>query len=468
VTRDERGSPDGTGPADTGPTDTASGTATAGSRPGAGPGPRREAPAGRLTGRFWTFWACLTAGSTADGMTLVALSWAAATLTDDALTIAVVAMAERLPWLVLALPLGAVVDRLPRLALMAGSGAARALAMALLGLLLLAGDVPVPLLVGFALFFGVTEVLSGVAGESAVPLLAARDALTRANGHVRAGQILAGDFAGRPLGGLLLKAGLAVPFLGNALLNGAGALLLHRLRRSTGDPRPASAARASLREEATAGARVVWRDPLLRVLALSAVVLNTLYAAMLATQVLFARESLGLDALGYALLLAAAALGGVLGSQYARRAVERLGSVPALLTSLAVMTVCFLGVGVTGAVPVVAVLYAVASGAVALWSVTSLTVRQTSAPDGLLGRVNATFRMVTFGVSAVGMLLGGALVDLVARHVPQETALRVPYLLSGACYLLLLAVLVVKLRSVVPATRMRKEDAHAEDGPRGR
>lgn len=394
-----------------------------------------------LPSRFWLFWSCLTAGSLADGMTLIALTWAAATVTDNALYIALVAMAERLPWLLFALPMGAVVDRLPRVGLMAVTGAARAAAMLVLGVLMLATDVPVGVLALFALFFGTTEVAYGIAADTAVPLLAPQRGLARANGHVRASQILSNDFVGRPLGGLLLKAGLAMPFLGNALLNGVSAALLLLLRRRVPDLPPASTEPGSVRAELGAGLKLVWRDPLLRVLAGSAVVLNTCYATMLASQVLFARETLGLDALGYALLLSCAALGGVIGSQYARKLLDRWGVARSLSAALMVMALCFLGVGLMSTIPVVVGLYALASAGVALWSVTTLTVRQLAAPDAMLGRVNATFRMVTFGMSAVGMALGGLLVEAAAGPLELSDALRVPYLIAGVVYLLLLGFL---------------------------
>lgn len=415
----------------------------------------------RLPSRFWLFWSCMTGGGVADGMTLIALTWAAATVTDNALYISLVATAERLPWLMMALPMGALVDRLPRLGLMATAGAVRAAGMAVLALLLMATDVPVGLLIVFAVLFGTAEVAYGVAADTAVPLLVPADGLTKANGHVRASQILANDFAGRPLGGVLLKAGLAVPFAGNALLNGAASAALFVLRRRVPDPRPPEAEGSSVWAEASAGLKVVWNEPLLRLLAGSAVVLNTLYAAMLAGQVLFAKKSLGLDALGYALLLSGAALGGVFGSQYARRLTRRLGVERSLRAALAVMAVCFLGVGLVPLTPVVAVLYAVASGAVALWSVSTLTVRQLTAPDAALGRVNATFRMVTFGMSALGMVLGGLLVEGTTDRLGQADALRVPYLLAGAAYLLLLAFLWPRLRGGRVSST---EDADAPQG----
>ena len=400
----------------------------------------------RLPPAFWTFWSCLGAGSVADGISLVAMTWVASTLTDSPLLVAATGMAERLPWLVLALPLGAVVDRLPRIAVMAASLGARAVVLGVVAVLLVGGQLPIAVLIGLAFVLVVTEILAAIAGETAVPLLVGSRQLTRANGHVRSAQILGVDFLGRPIGGALLSVGTWVPFVGSAAVMAAGAVALVLVRGRVADPRPQPAPGASGRVRATDGLAVVRRSSLLRVLLLSALVLNLLYGGLLGVQVLFARQSLGLGSLGFAVLVSMSAFGGVVGSQVASRVVARIGVTRALEAALALMALCFVAVGLSGSAVVVTVLYAVASGAVALWSVTSLSIRQRQAPDGLLGRVNATFRMATFGVSAVGMLLGGLAVQLLEGPLGTADALRVPYLFTGVVYLLTLAFLSVRWR----------------------
>lgn len=425
----------------------------------------------RVPRTFWTFWSCFTAGSLADGISLIAVTWVAATLTSDALLVAAVGMAERLPWLLGALPAGSLADRLPRLALMACSLSCRALIMAAIGLLVFTDRLTIAALMALAMLLGTTEVVTGVAGESVVPRLVSRPQLPRANGHLRSSQIVGNDFAGRPLGGALLRVGLWAPFAGGALLTAIAAVVLLVVRRSVGDPRPASpstdvsASRPVLGRDAI---RLVWDVRLLRVLLLAALVLNTLYGALLGVQVLFVRDAVGLDSLGFAFLLAGSAVGGLLGSQLASSAVARLGVLRALLSALLVMALAFLGVGLARSPIVVALLYAIASGAVALWSVTTLSLRQDATPDGLLGRVNATFRMVTFGVSAIGMLVGGLAVDLASKTLDPAMALRLPYIFTAIAYLITLLVVARSLRGDQTVREAQERLSNAQDVPSGR
>ena len=66
----------------------------------------------------------------ADGIAVVAWGWIASLLTLDALLVALVPVALRLPWALLALPAGLVTDRVDRRRLIIGMDAVRALAFA--------------------------------------------------------------------------------------------------------------------------------------------------------------------------------------------------------------------------------------------------------------------------------------------------------------------------------------------------
>lgn len=368
--------------------------------------------------------------------------------------------AQRLPWLLLALVSGAYIDRTNHLSVMIGANAVRAVATAGLALLLALGYGSIPVLVGFALVLGITEVLFDTAAETAVPSLVHPPELPRANGHLRSAEFVANTFVGGPVGGVLLRLGTAVPFAVDAVLAAATVPVLVVLRRVVGEDRPDVPGRRSLPREVMAGLRVVADDPLLRVLVGCAVVMNTLYATMLSTQVVFARDSLGLGPIGYALLLASAAIGGVVGAQVTGRLVDRLGPGRTLRSALVTMGLCFCGVAVARPPVVVALLYAVASAAVAVWSVAGLSLRQQTASRETLGRVNATFRLATWGMSTLGMLLGGAVVAAARPIVGLDAALRLPYVLTGTAYLVLTPYVARRLTDLRPGGRTGRRRRH--------
>ena len=64
--------------------------------------------------RFWTLWAATATSNLGDGITLTTFPLLAVTLTDDAVLIALVAVGRTLPFVMLGLPLGLIVDRFDR------------------------------------------------------------------------------------------------------------------------------------------------------------------------------------------------------------------------------------------------------------------------------------------------------------------------------------------------------------------
>ena len=86
------------------------------------------------------------------------------------------------------------------------------------------------------------------------------------------------------------------------------------------------------------------------------------------------------------------------------------------------------------AVPLLLIAHALRGSGMTLFSVNQITLRQAITPPQLLGRVNATRRVVVFGVVPLGALLGGAL--------GSSIGLR-PTLLVGAGVIMLAFALIV-------------------------
>lgn len=132
------------------------------------------------------------------------------------------------------------------------------------------------------------------------------------------------------------------------------------------------------------GLRWLTRHRLLRTLAILLGV-NTFCGQLgNVTLVLLATETLRLDSRGYGLLLAGAAIGSVLGGLINARLVGRIGALGALITSLAVNAVVFVGVGL-GA------LLGINGFVTTLWNIATVSMRQQLVPAELLGRVNSVY-----------------------------------------------------------------------------
>ena len=93
---------------------------------------------------FWWLLGGSAVSFVGDGVLLVALPLLAATLTRSPLVVSGVALAESLPWLLVALPAGALVDRLNRGRVMIVADLARFAALAALGTTIATGHASIP------------------------------------------------------------------------------------------------------------------------------------------------------------------------------------------------------------------------------------------------------------------------------------------------------------------------------------
>jgi MFS family permease len=348
----------------------------------------------------------------ADGVFQVALPLLAVQLTRSPLLIAGVNLAAHLPWL-LALVAGALADRLDRRQTMVRVNLVRTVLLAGLALAVATDLATLVMLYAVALLLGCAETLFDTSAQSLLPAIAAREELTTANSRLFAVELVANTFVGPPLGGLLAAAGLAVAMgvPAVAYLAGAGCLaLIAGSFRATG-ARPAGTTR--LRDEIAEGASFVWRNPVLRPLAIMLGVENMAFAAVISVFVLFAVEPgpMGLSKAGYGVLLATSGAGSLLGTWLAVPAERRLGRVRTLVLSVVLMAASLAVYVLTASPVLVGISFAVGGVAAVLWNVITVSLRQRITPDRLLGRMNAAYRLVGWGTIPVGALLGGALAE---------------------------------------------------------
>src|ERR671910_912585 len=218
---------------------------------------------------FARLWTANAVSNLGDGVTLVAGPLLAASLTRDPRLVAGLAVAQRLPWLLFSLVSGAMVDRLDRRLLMVRVDAARAGAVGLLGVAVLADAATLPLL--YVVFFalGTAETLFDNAAISILPSVVPREQLARANGRLLGVQMVANELVAPPVGGLLFATAAAVPFLLDAGSFAAAAALVAAMSGRFRVERPEGTAPTTLRSEIAEGVRWLARHRLLLVLALA-------------------------------------------------------------------------------------------------------------------------------------------------------------------------------------------------------
>jgi MFS family permease len=348
----------------------------------------------------------------ADGVLWVALPLLAVQLTRSPILIAGITVAAKLPWL-LAPVAGAFADRLDRRQSMVQVNLVRFVLLGGLALAVAVDVATLPMLYAVAVLLGVGETLFDTSAQSLLPAVVERGDLTRANSRLFAVELVANTFIGPPLGGLLAAAGLALA-LGApaaAYLVGAGCLaLLAGGFRAVG---AAPAGSTRLRDDIAEGTRFVWRHPVLRPLAIMLGLQNMAFSAAFAVFVLFAVAPgpMGLSEAGYGVLTATLGVGSLLGSWLAVRVERGLGRVRTLVLSIVLNAIALIVPVVTAlSVPIGASMLASGAGIV-LWNVITVSLRQRITPDRLLGRMNASYRLVGWGTMPLGAALGGVLAE---------------------------------------------------------
>ncbi len=378
-----------------------------------------------------------------DGMIALALPWLASMLSRDPVAIAAVAAAGRAPWLVMSLPAGVIIDRADRRRLIARADLMRAgIVSAILWLALSApGPGAVWLLMGLAFLLGSAEVLRDNAAQTILPALVAHADLETANGQMWSAEQLTGQFIGPPLAGLLIAAGIGLPFGLDvaALVLAAGLVSLIVLQPV---PPKAQAFLQALRE----GIGFMRDDRALLRLAVVLGVSNFLSTAAVTVQVLFAQDVLGMSPAGYGALLSVEALGAVAGSLLAPRAIRGFGLHACLYLAIGTWTIGHAVAGLaTSGVMMAAALVPVLAASM-LWNVITVSWRQRRIPPQLLGRLNSIYRFFGWGSMPLGAMAGGLVVDLLQPGLGRELALRAPFLLTSACFAGLLAYALARLR----------------------
>jgi MFS family permease len=381
--------------------------------------PPTTAPA-RLGRHYWRLWWANTVSSTGDGAFVAALPLLAVTITRDPRLVSVVTAATFLPWMLLSLPAGAVVDRYDRATLMWRAQAVQAAVVTIIAILIVFREADIAVLAAGGLLLGSAEVIFSNAAQSVLPALVPPDLLPKANGSQQVSLTVGESFLGPPAGSLLFAAAAALPFGLDAVSFAGSAALVATLPKTNKARTPGH---DKIRAQIAEGLRWLAGHRLLRVVAVLLGIYNFANQMGQAILVLLATQTLHVSTRGYGLLLASSAVGSVVGGLVNPVLTRRLGLLPALILPALVDAAAFVGIGLAPDPAVVAALLAVQGFSVTMWNVVTVSLRQRIIPGHLLGRVNSVYRMLGWGLMPLGALAGG--------FVAHAAGLRAPYLVAG-------------------------------------
>lgn len=340
-----------------------------------------------------------------DGMALAAGPLLVSSLTRNAFLVALAALLQWLPPLLFALVAGVVSDRVDRVRLVVATEVARALVVGVLALTLLTGHGSIAAVLVVMFLLGTLEVFSNNTSSTLLPMIVASEDLPLANARLQIGFVTLSQFVGPPLGALLFGIGRAVPFAGQAILVGFGALLVARIVL----PERQAAGESHWRRDVVEG--VIWtaRHPAVRTLVLTILIFNVTFGAAWSVLVLYATRRLGVDSFGFGLLNAAIAAGGIVANLLYARITARISLGSLMRLGLVIETLVHLFLALTRSPWVAgATLFCFGFEAFA-WGTTSITVRQRAVPSELQGRVNAVNTVGSYAGLVAGAGLGGVI-----------------------------------------------------------
>jgi MFS family permease len=344
-----------------------------------------------------------------DGITLAAGPLLVASQTLNPLAIAMAALLQRLPWLVFGLYAGAVADRVSRRAIVITTGLARVIILTLLTALIITHRVDTAVVLAALFLFGVNETFAETTAATLLPMLVDKRDLGIANSRTLAGVIVGSQMAGPPIGAALFAAGMALPFISEAVCVLAGVLLLMRIQL----PALTERVQASrVREEIREGWRWLWAHPAVRTLAITIFTFNITFGAAWSVLVLYARQRLGMGAVGFGLITTASAVGGLAGTASYGWLEKRVPLGVIMRGGLIIETLTHLALALTRWMWLALIVFTIFGAHAFIWGTTSTSVRQRAVPADFQGRVSSVYLTGVVGGIVIGSALGGAVASV--------------------------------------------------------
>ena len=391
---------------------------------------------------FTRFWAAETVSGFGSYVTTMALQvLVVLTLHGSAGDVGLLNASRWTPYLLLGLVVGALVDRRRRRPILVATDLGRAVLLGTIPLLWLVDELNLLTLMALMVAFGTMSLLSDAAAQSFLPRLVPGDSLLAANARLDQSSSVAQTSGPLVAGGLVTALGAPVAVLVDAVSYLFSGLAVATIR--TPEPSPVADERPrNLRREIRDGLSWVYRHPVLGPL-----ILTThgwfLCNSMVTTVVVpFALLELHLSAFELGVTLAAAGVGGLLGSLVSTRVGLRWGAGRTVIVCRALYPVAW---AVIAFVPdqagtrshLLAVIL-VSSGqflyglALGVENANEMGYQQAVTPDELQGRMNTTRRSVNRAMIVVGAPLGGLLADAIGYR-PVMAAAIAGFALLAAC-----------------------------------
>jgi len=314
-----------------------------------------------------------------------------------------------LPYLILSLPAGALIDRWDRKRVMILCDTGRAISMASIPIAFAMGQLTVIQLYLVSAIEGTLFVFYDIAETACLPRVVQKEQLPSATAQNSATDGLA-RLLGPSFSGVLYSLGRTLPFLTDAVSYTVSVLSLLFIKTKFQGERVA--ARRKLQVEILEGLKWLWHQPLIRFMALLAGGITLTTAGFILILIVLAQHQHA-SPFTIGLIFGVGGIGSILGSLVARPLQKRLTFGQAIISTSWLWALLW-------------PLYAIAPSPIALGGITVLiftlapiynvvqfSYRLALIPDELQGRVNSAFRLIAFSGQPLGLALTGLLIQTI-------------------------------------------------------
>jgi len=374
---------------------------------------------------FNRMWASSIVSNLSDGILIAAAPLLAISLTDSTVLISAIGAMVMLPWLLFAIPIGVLVDRIDRRFILAGANATRSAVVGVLALLIATDHVTIYWLLVASFVIGVCEVAADTTAQSLIPQILEEKNFEKGNSRLQISETVIQGFIGAPISGFIYAIAIALPFFINSLGLAVASLLalsipikyLQEIRQDDVEKE-----KKKFVADMKFGIKYLFNEKVLRRLVVTTASIGVCYSMGTATMVLFIIKELELPKQLFGVILTIQSLGAISGAFMAPRLSKKFGrsrvmtfgitssSLVLLLNGFAPNIYFYVGLATFGAF------------AVSQWNILLMATYQTVIPNELYGRIHGTRRTLVWGMMPIGSLLGGVL---------AHYSLRLPMYVGG-------------------------------------
>lgn len=380
---------------------------------------------------FNRLFSALVATKLGDGLIAAAGPLLAANLTQDTVEISLMGALYMLPWLLFAIPIGTLVDRVDRRIALGVVNYSRALVALIVTTLLITNTLNLVTFYISVFLIGIFDVVSDTATQSLVPTLLSSDKLERGNSRIQAADTLLVGFLGAPLGAVIFTISAFVPWLVESAGFLAAAVLVSSIPASLlAATRITKSRDEKFVDQMRGGIQYLWNYKKLRRLVITTAALGFCFNIATATQVLFVLKVLAVPESWYGALMSAGALGALGGAVLAARASAKYGRGIALAAGITITTIFETVQGLAPNVWTYALAMALGGFGVAAWNILLMSLYHSLIPNEIFGRIHGTRRTLVWGLMPIGAVIGGAIAKI---------DLRLPYVIAGTISIVIAA-----------------------------